>query len=148
MQPNRTTNTTSFVVQRVRIWYALLCVVIAVFGIRLFYLQIIRHDYYKKAALRGQLKEYEIPADRGIIEAHDGSQIVPLVLNEKRYTLFADPKFIKDAGQVAAAVQALIGGDKSSYEAKMKVDTRYAVLAKKLPKHSTNINNCLGAEPR
>lgn len=119
-------------IRRVRLWYAVLIGIVLIFGIRLFYLQIIQHEYYKQAALKGQLKEYEIPADRGVIEARDGDQIVPLVLNEKRYTLFADPKFIKDPRSVADAVQRIIGGDTSSYEAKMKTNTRYAVLAKKL----------------
>lgn len=134
MQQARQSTNASSMVQRVRLWYVLLCLVIAVFGIRLFYLQVIRHDYYKKAALRGQLKEYEVPAERGIIEAHDGDNIVPLVLNEKRYTLFADPKFIKDPSKTADAVKNIIGGDSSSYESKMKANSRYAVLAKKLTK--------------
>lgn len=133
MQPRQATKTNP-AVQRVQIWYALLCLVVAIFGVRLFYLQIIRHDYYKKAALRGQLKEYEIPAERGVIEAHDGAGTVPLVLNEKRYTLFADPKFIKDSQKVAESVQKIIGGDTSRYETAMKANSRYAVLAKKLTK--------------
>lgn len=118
--------------QRIRIWYTALLVLISIFGIRLFYLQVIRHDYYKKAALAGQLKEYQIPASRGAIEAHDGDAIVPLVLNEKRYTLFADPKYIKDKSKVAAEVQKIIGGNVKDYEDKLSLNTRYAVLAKKL----------------
>jgi cell division protein FtsI/penicillin-binding protein 2 len=107
----------------------------AIFGIRLFYLQIIRHDYYKKTALSGQLKQYQITADRGIIEAHDGDSVVPIVLNEKRYTLFADPKYIKDAEPVAAKIQKIIGGDQTDIEKKLKLKTRYSILAKKLPKN-------------
>ncbi len=122
-------------VQRVRVWYGALLVVMAIFGIRLFYLQIIRHDYYKKTALSGQLKQYQITADRGIIEAHDGDSVVPIVLNEKRYTLFADPKYIKDAEPVAAKIQKIIGGDQTDIEKKLKLKTRYSILAKKLPKN-------------
>ena len=55
---------------RIRFWYACLLVIAGVFVIRLFYLQVIRHDYYQTAALTKQLKEYEIPADRGVIEAY------------------------------------------------------------------------------
>lgn len=122
-------------VQRVRVWYGALLVVMAIFGIRLFYLQIIRHDYYKKTALSGQLKQYQITADRGVIEAHDGDSVVPIVLNEKRYTLFADPKYIKDAEPVAAKIQKIIGGDQTDIEKKLKLKTRYSILAKKLPKN-------------
>ncbi|RTK94387.1 penicillin-binding protein 2 [Candidatus Saccharibacteria bacterium] len=121
-------------ITRVRIWYGLLLVVLAVFGVRLFYLQIIRHDYYKKSALSGQLKQYEIPAVRGVIEAHDSEEVVPIVLNEKRYTLFADPKYIKDPAGAAAKVQKVIGGKQEDLEAKMRQKTRYAILAKKLEK--------------
>lgn len=121
-------------VQRIRIWYGALLVVMAIFGIRLFYLQIIKHDHYKKTALSGQLKEYEIRADRGVIEAHDGDEVVPIVLNEQRYTLFADPQYIKKTAEVAAQIQKIIGGNQSDIEEKLKLDTRYAVLAKRLPK--------------
>ncbi|MCX6725038.1 MAG: hypothetical protein NTX80_00605, partial [Candidatus Saccharibacteria bacterium] len=51
---------------RIRFWYAVLLLVMGLFIIRLFFLQIIKHDYYKKVALQGQLKEYEIKAERGI----------------------------------------------------------------------------------
>lgn len=119
---------------RIQLWYVVILVVLGVFGIRLFYLQVIKHDYYQKAALSGQLKQYEIPAERGLIEAHDGDAVVPIVLNEKRYTLFADPKYIKDPAQAAAKVQKIIGGNQGDYEKLMRADTRYAVLAKKLTK--------------
>lgn len=119
---------------RARLWYWLLMVVFAVFVVRLFYLQVIRHDYYQKAALSGQLKEYEIPAARGVIDAYDGEQVVPIVLNEIRYTLFADPKFIIDPAKAAQAVAGVIGGNTAHYEQQMAADSRYAVLAKKLTK--------------
>lgn len=121
-------------VNRIRLWYALLIVVCAIFVIRLFYLQVIRHNYYKTAAYSGQYKEYEIPAERGVIEVHDGDRLVPIVLNEKLYTLFADPKYIKEPEEAAKEVQKIIGGNASEYEEKMKADTRYAILAKKLNK--------------
>jgi cell division protein FtsI/penicillin-binding protein 2 len=118
--------------RRINLWYVAILLVLGTFGIRLFYLQVIRHDYYKKTALSGQLKQYEIPAERGLIEAHDGDGVVPIVLNEKRYTLFADPKYIKDAAGSAAKIQKIIGGKQQTYEDLMKLNTRYAVLAKKL----------------
>lgn len=118
---------------RLSIWYGVLLLIFALFIVRLFYLQIIQHDRYSLAAHQGQYKEYEIPADRGIIEAHDGSNVVPIVLNEEVYTLFADPKYIKDPKSTADAVARIIGGNASEYEEKMQIDTRYSVLAKKLP---------------
>ncbi len=121
-------------VQRVRVWYFLLLSICAVFIVRLFYLQVIKHDYYRSAALTSQLKQYEIPAERGIIEVQNGKETVPIVLNEMRYTLFADPKIIKDPTRAAQLIHDAIGGDVDDYEEKMKLDTRYSVLAKKLTK--------------
>ena len=117
--------------QRIRIGYAILLLVFSVFVVRLFYLQVIRHADYTQAALSKQLKEYEIPAARGIIEVQNGDQTVPIVLNEAKYTIFADPKYIDNPSDAAKEVAEITKGDVSEYEKLMKMDTRYAVLAKK-----------------
>ena len=128
--------------KRIRIWYALVVLVVAVFGVRLFYLEIIRYDYYHKAALASQLKQYQIPATRGLIEAHDGDSVVPVVLNQTLYTLFADPKYVKDSYVLAQAVQKIIGGSATDYEQAIKQPTRYAVLAHKLtPAQKQQVDN-------
>lgn len=121
-------------VQRLHLWYGALLLVAAVFIFRAFYLQIIRHDYYHQMALSSQLKEYEIPAERGVIAAHDGDNVVPIVLNQKLYTLFADPKFIKNPWEDARKIADVIGGNPQDYEKQMKAETRYSILAKKLTK--------------
>ena len=118
---------------RLRIWYIMLVAVSIVFIARLFYLQIIKHDYYRSQALGGQLKEYNIPPQRGSIKAYDGTRIVPIVLNENLYTLFADPKFIKSPEEYAAKLIAITGGDVQRYTELMgSKNTRYVVLVKKL----------------
>lgn len=117
---------------RLNLFYGFVLVVFAIFIVRLFYIQVIQHKYYANAALSGQYKEYEIPADRGIIVAHDGDTTVPIVLNEDKFTLFADPKFIKDPEKTADEIARIIGGNKSDYTEKMKQKTRYAILAKRL----------------
>lgn len=119
---------------RINFWYGLIFLVFSLFLVRLFYLQIIQHNHYSLIAHQGQYKEYEIPADRGVIEARDGNSIVPIVLNEDMYTLFADPKYIKDPQATADQLARIIGGNANEYEEMMRADTRYAVLAKKLPK--------------
>jgi len=119
----------------VRLLYIAAVCVLAIFAIRLFYLQVIRHDYYRKAALSSQLKEYEVPATRGVVRIQDGDKTTPLVLNEKKYTLFADPKYIKDAPKEAAQVGPIINGDINELIKKLETkDTRYVILAKKLSK--------------
>src|SRR5258706_4724896 len=86
---------------RIRTFYGALVFLCLLFIIRLFYLQVIRHDYYQKVAVSFQQKEKEIPAERGLILAHSGDQTTPIVLNETLYTLFADPKYVKDVDQAA-----------------------------------------------
>jgi cell division protein FtsI (penicillin-binding protein 3) len=117
---------------RIRIWYGLLLLLSCVVFIRLFYLQVIQHDYYASAALAGQLKEYEIPASRGVIEVHDGDGRVPLVMNESKYTLFADPAFIDDHAMVADEITGVINIDREELIDLLKTESRYVIIKKKL----------------
>ncbi len=107
--------------------------IIGIFGLRLFYVQVLHYNYYKTAALNDQLKQYEIPATRGIIEAHDGDSVLPIVLNEQLYVLYADPTLVKKADQAADKIAGVIGGDPADYTKLMQTkSTRYVILAKKL----------------
>ena len=117
-------------VGKVRLWYGILIAILAVFGIRLFYVQVIRYGHYEKAALNDQLKQYQIPATRGLIYAEDGGNMVPIVLNQKVYTLFADPPLIKNPAKVAQQIAGVMGGSPSSYIPGLtEKGTEYAVLA-------------------
>ncbi len=121
------------VVKRLRVAYAFVLAAMVIFGVRLFYVQIIRYDHYKQAALSDQLKHFAIPASRGIISVHEAGATVPIVLNQRLYTLYADPTFIKDPATAAAKVAGVTGGKVSDYEDLMRTKhTRYVVLARKL----------------
>lgn len=120
---------------RIRIWYGLIVLAFIIFSVRLFHLQVIQHDHYRKLATSNQLKQYEIPAERGILYANGKNGQTPIVLNEIRYTLYADPKYIKDSSKAAMEVQKIMGGDAAKYAEKMgKTWSRYEVLAKLLTK--------------
>ncbi|HET9722076.1 MAG TPA: penicillin-binding transpeptidase domain-containing protein, partial [Candidatus Saccharimonadales bacterium] len=119
--------------RRLYLWYGALLVVIAVIIVRLFYLQVVRHEHYQEAAYADQLKQYTIPADRGIIEAHQGGKVVPLVLNQKLYTLYADPTLVKNTDQAAQKIALITHGDANHYTDLMKTkNTRYVVLGKRI----------------
>lgn len=119
--------------RRLYVWYGVLFFIIGIIVLRLFYLQIIRHDYYRQQALNDQQKQYSIAADRGIIEAHQGTSTVPLVLNVKLYTLYADPTLIKNPQQSAAKISAITHGDAATYAKQMQTkSSRYVILAKRL----------------
>jgi cell division protein FtsI/penicillin-binding protein 2 len=120
-------------VQRIGIWYLFLLIIMGLFIVRSFYVQVIRYSYYHAQALSDQLKQYQIPATRGIIEAQDGNTVVPIVLNQKLYTVYADPTYVKNASQVANTLANILGGNASDYESKVQTkNTRYVVLAKKV----------------
>lgn len=120
-------------IKRVRIWYGALLLVLGIFGVQLFYVQIIQYGHYKAAALSDQLEQYSIPATRGIIEAHEGNSVIPIVLNQKLFTLYADPTLIKQPDSDSTKIANIIGGESSKYSNLMKTkNTRYVILAKQL----------------
>ena len=111
-----------------------LLAIILVFILRLFYLQVIRHDQYVALASNEQLKSLEIPAKRGMIYAMDGDTPVPLVMNRAVYTVFADPQIVTDEEAVIKAVQEIAGGNARSGLSEMLADkdSRYKIMATKL----------------
>ena len=120
-------------VQRARIWYALILIVFGIFAVRLFYLQIIRYDHYKAMALSDQVREYDVMPERGTISANLNGKTVPIVLNQKLYTIFADPSIIKNPDQTAADIAPLLGLDKSKLVTQLQTqNTRYVVLGKRI----------------
>lgn len=121
-------------VRRIRVWHVFLMSVFVVFAARAFYVQVIRYDYYRTSALNDQLKQYQIPASRGKILAYDGSQTVPIVLNQKLYTVYVDPMYVKDPGKVSEALAEVLGGSAAKYESNMQDKMRrYVIVAKQVP---------------
>lgn len=117
--------------QRVRIGYAALLLIFGIFLVRLFYLQVIRHDDYTETALIKQLKEYQIPAQRGIIAAQSANGVVPIVLNDVKYTIFADPFYIDNVGDASVKIAEVLGGSPDDYKELLERESRYSILAKK-----------------
>lgn len=120
--------------RRIRVYSMLLVVIALLFGVRLFYLQVIRSDYYAAQARSSQLKQYEIPAERGGIYAYDGKEIVPLVLNETRYRITADPEIVKDTQKTAETLSPVLGKSTEDIKKQLEADSRYEVLATKQTK--------------
>lgn len=113
----------------------ILFLVMTIFVVRLFYLQIIRHDYYVERANNEQIKRLTIPAKRGLIYALDGdNKPVPLVLNQTVYTVFADPYITTDDKKIIDTIKKIAGGNARSNLDKLLSykDTRYQILATKI----------------
>ncbi|RWZ79458.1 MAG: penicillin-binding protein 2 [Candidatus Chaera renei] len=115
----------------------LMLVIGALFVFRLFWLQVVQHDYYQNEAQKEQVARFTIPAKRGQIYARDGSSgIVPLVLNEAVYTVYADPQVVVDKTKVVDLMQRVAGGNLvGGFPAALdNRQSRYAVLARQLNK--------------
>lgn len=113
---------------------AVLLIVMAIFFMRLFYLQIIKHDEYVAQAAAEQIKPLIIPAKRGLVYAMDGDTPVQLVMNQTVYTLFADPSMVTKPEKVLEVVRRVAGGNlRKNLEVLLaKKDTRYQILGTKL----------------
>lgn len=119
---------------RSKVLAAIVIVTMAIFVIRLFYLQIIQHDYYVKEANKEQIKQRTIPAKRGMIYALDGQDAVPLVMNQMVYTVFADPQTTKDDTKIIDIIKRVAGGNaRADLQGLLsRKDSRYQILATKI----------------
>jgi cell division protein FtsI/penicillin-binding protein 2 len=117
----------------------IIVLILIVFVARLFDLQVIRYHYYSGEAFAQQFEATQIPAERGLIEAWQGNNVVPVVLNQKLYTLYADPTIVKHPVAVAQTVAQVLGGSEGNYEQLLKSKgTRYVVLAHKISSSQSN----------
>lgn len=116
---------------RSRILAAAIFFIVAIFIVRLFYLQIIQHEHYVALANNEQVKRLEIPASRGLIYAKNGDEVVQLVMNEKVYTVFADPATVKDKDEVVKVMREIAGGNvRTNFQDLLDVpNSRYQILA-------------------
>ena len=119
---------------RSKILAAMMLGIMAVFIGRLFYLQIIQHNYYVNAASEEQIKRLTIPAKRGLIYALDGQTPVPLVMNQTLYTVFADPLITKNDTKIIDTIRKIAGGNaRADLQALLdRKDSRYQILATRI----------------
>lgn len=133
---------------KINIIFIILTIVVVFYGLRLFYVQIIQYAHYKQSALNDQLSVYQIPANRGLIYSEDANgSFVPIVLNQKLYTLYANPSFIKNPSKVAQQISKIITNQSSTYFYNLikNKHLQYVILATKLSaeqnKQLNDLNN-------
>jgi len=119
---------------RSKVLAAIVILIMVVFVVRLFYLQIIQHDYYVGLANEEQIKRLTIPSKRGLIYALDGQTPVPLVMNQTIYTVFADPQITTDDSKIIDAIRRIAGGNARADLQKLldNKDSRYQILATRI----------------
>jgi len=102
----------------------------AIFVMRLFYLQVIRHEYYVARASGEQVKRLTIPAQRGEIYMKDGDQLAKVVMNQTVFTMFVDPSIMDDKQGVLAAINQIAGGNTvKGFKDRLDDDTQYVRVA-------------------
>ena len=99
---------------------------------RLFYLQIIKHEYYQQSASSEHSRLFNPSSPRGIIYLSDGNGKVPVVLNVIKFTVVANPAIIKDTSDVASKLSPILSIDSDSIKKKLTARTQYSVLSKKI----------------
>lgn len=127
---------------RSRVLVSLMCILGAVFVARLFYLQVIQHEYYEIKAVEEHSKKFKIVAKRGLIYAHDGKEAyAKLVLNEPVFTVYADPRYVKDEEKVAHVLRRIAGGNlvKEFEKGLANKTLQYTVLARQVNKAQADL---------
>lgn len=120
---------------RLELIRALFIVVGLLFVARLFYVQVLRAEYYKSLARAEQFRELEIEPERGTIYVQNSSREPSVVaINESRFTIFVDPSFISEKDVVAAKLSGLLTLPYDEVRPMLDRVSRYVVLAKKQTK--------------
>lgn len=119
---------------RSRIIAGILIAIAAIFVIRLFYLQVIQHNFYVALAQQEQVKKETINAKRGEIYALNGTTPVQLVMNETVYTVYADPAVLKDTSEVTQVMKEIAGGNVvKGFEDRLEnKESRYQIIANRV----------------
>lgn len=104
--------------------------------VRLFFLQIIDGKKYRTLANESQMRQFNLPAERGVIYVMDGKNPIKFVMNETVYSLFIDPQIIDDKKrpEIISEMKKIAGGNlidnfENLFEEKQ---SRYKVIAKNL----------------
>ena len=81
-----------------------------VFGAKLFFVQIVEHDRYVSEANSMRIQQRELIAKRGQIYMMTGpDKTVPLVMNERTWTIFVDPSYVDDKNKVQVELGKILG---------------------------------------
>lgn len=100
----------------------------AIIIFRLFYLQVVRHDYYQQVAAKEHYGETELPARRGeiFVKDYSSSEPVRVATNVTLDTLFVDPTIITNPKLVADRLAPIIYDvDEARAEDQQRVETEH-----------------------
>lgn len=120
---------------RVKVLSIAALVIMAVFALRLFDLQVTQHSHYLSLAQRQQQFEKNEIAHRGEIFVHDSAydpnQYYPLAFDVKKFSVLVVPGQIKDKHKFAKEVSSLLSLDESDLFGKINNNKVYIPPVKK-----------------
>lgn len=102
---------------------------LALIGVRLAWLQVVRAPEYTAMASNQRMRDIEVPARRGTIYDREGE---PLAKSVSASTVYAAPNTIKDKAGTARAIASVIGGDEADYLEKLNRDNGFVYIARKI----------------
>lgn len=120
----------TYSVSRLNVILGIFLVFFSVVVIRLFYLQIVRHEEFLKQAHASQIKSLTIEAQRGSIYAFNHGRRTPLVINQRRWTMFSDTIFIEDLSGLIGNLRDLGLQLSDQQKSLLASGSRYVVLQK------------------
>ncbi|MDQ5970972.1 MAG: hypothetical protein QG603_749, partial [Patescibacteria group bacterium] len=111
---------------------------------RLFYLQVIKHDYYLALGMSQRAVDQEVVPERGRIFAlssqDENSDLYPLAVNKVYYEVAIDPKMITRPQNVADILGKILEIDTTVIKEKaLRTDKRYEVIAKNVTEDKVDL---------
>ena len=125
-----------FLKLRSNVLKVILVAAMTVISIRLFSIQIVKHDEYVAAAEAQHTMQNTIVAKRGEIYVMDGDEPVPIVLNAKVWSIILDPQITRNNRE---EVEKVLKADAGEYitadfdEVFSNNFLRYYVVARNVP---------------
>lgn len=111
---------------RLHIVFTFFCLLLFIIVLRLFYVQVLASDSFSS---NDYLRTVRITPLRGIITDRNDE---PIVVNETRYTLFAEPKVLENKDATIRQLDEALKIGEATLEAKLKGDKSWIALAKDL----------------
>ncbi len=98
-------------------------------SVRLVWVQVVQAPALTRQATAQRLRDIELPPRRGTIYDREGE---PLAVSTAARTVFASPNLIKDKVGTARALASSLGGDEKAYLAKLKKDSGFVYIDRKV----------------
>jgi len=114
---------------RFMVLLAVFVILLALMGVRLFWLQVVKAPEYTAKASSQRMRDIEVPARRGTIYDREGE---PLAKSMPASTIYASPNTIKDKSATAHTLASVLGGKVKEYEEKLNRDTGFVYIARKV----------------